>query len=425
MKTNKHWALYGSGLSMESDFIRSLLKGDGPGPFEGLKGKRGVLFSSFTLNQFIKEEAIHDDYSLSKEQHRSIRTFSSGEQKKALLNYLLSKNPEFLVLDNVFDMLDQASQVELISRLETLSQSIPMIQIFRVRDQILPFIHTVLRFQDDEVWFRGTSEAYRVKFQVPRIFNDDDSIPPALHEFVDLPNPLIRFSNIYVKYGDRCILNCIDWEIKQGGFWQLIGPNGSGKTTLLSMITGDNPKAYGQDLTLFGQKKGSGESIWDIKKKIGYLTPAMTNLFRGRHTLENMVISGLYDSIGLYNKPSYSEKGLANQWLNLIGLHHEKDKFFSKIPEEKQCMVLIARSMIKHPPLLILDEPTRGLGDDHIPVVTNLINKIAKESQTTIIYVSHQKEAGLRPTETYELIPGEQGSTGHIKSHVNSNKGKT
>lgn len=405
---------------MESDFIESLLKGDGPEPFKDLLGRRGVLFSSFTLNKFIKEEAIHDDYSLSKEQRRSIRTFSSGEQKKALLNHLLSKKADFIVLDNVFDMLDQASQVELISRLETLSQRMPMIQIFRIRDQILPFIHTVFRLQDDNEWFKGTRDTYQIKFPVTRIINDYDSIPPALNEFKELPNPLIRFSNIYVTYGDRCVLNCIDWEIKQGDFWQLAGPNGSGKTTLLNMITGDNPKAYGQDLILFGQKKGSGESIWDIKKKIGYVTPAMTTLFRGRHTVLHMVISGLYDSIGLYKQPSYAEKRLADQWINLIGLQDKKDTFFSKITEEQQCMVLIARSMIKHPPLLILDEPTHGLGDDHIPVVTNLINKIGEESQTTIIYVSHKKEEGLRPTHTYELIPGEKGSTGRIKNQVNS-----
>jgi len=400
---------------MESNFIRNLLKGVGPEPFKELKGKKGVLFSSFTLNQFIKEEAIHDDFSLSKEQHRSIRTFSSGEQKKALLNYLLSKNPDFFVLDNVFDMLDHASQVELVSRLNDLSQGIPMIQIFRVRDQILPFISTVLRLQEDKVWFTGNRNAYELRFPVPHIINDDDSIPPALHEFRKLEDPLIRFKNIYVTYGDRCILNGIDWEINQGDFWQLIGPNGSGKTTLLTMITGDNPKAYGQDLTLFGQKKGSGESIWDIKKKIGYVTPAMTTLFRGRHTVENMVISGLYDSIGLYKQPTFAEKKLANKWIDLIGLQDVKDKFFSKIPEEQRCMVLIARSMIKHPPLLILDEPTHGLGDVHIPVVTNLINKIAEESQTTLIYVSHKKEEGLNPTQTYTLIPGKDGSTGHRK----------
>lgn len=195
-----------------------------------------------------------------------------------------------------------------------------------------------------------------------------------------------------------------------------MGPNGSGKTTLLTMITGDNPKAYGQDLTIFGHKRGSGESIWDIKKKIGYVTPSMTTLFRGWNTVEKMVISGLVDSIGLYKKPSELQKQIAGEWIELIGLEDLRLSRFSSLSEVQQCMVLIARAMIKHPPLLILDEPAHGLDDVNAKLLCALINKIATEGQTTIIYVSHRKEPGLEAKQVFELVLCKDGSKGQ-ESH--------
>lgn len=417
VKQDKNWAIFGLGLSMDSIFIRNLLNGNAIEPFQDLNGKRGVLFSNFTLNQFIKEEVIHDDYKLSRKNHRSIRTFSSGEQKKALLDYLLSKNPDFIVLENVFDMLDQNSHLHLLARLESLSKKIRIIQIFRRKENMLPFINHVLSFQDGKILFSGTKEAYEDQFAKRIPFSMKGSIPSALVEFDTMDNPLIKFNNVSIKYGKSSILKDIHWKIKKGEFWHLKGPNGSGKTTLLTMITGDNPKAYGQDLTIFGRKKGTGESVWDIKAKIGYVTPAMTVLFRGKHTVENMIISGLYDSIGLYKWPGSMERKLANRWIELLDLTHLKDKWFSFISEQQQCMVLIARAMIKHPPLLILDEPSHGLDDDHSIVLTQLINKIASESQTAIIYVSHKKEEGLNPRLTFELTPEKGGSKGEVQNH--------
>lgn len=333
----------------------------------------------------------------------------------ALFNHLLSKNPDFLILDNAVDMLDQDAHTQLRLRLETLSERMTIIQIFRRKDEILPFIRHILYLQGDSVVVSGTMEAYRDLSKEIEPFSFNGEIPPASVEFEPMADPLVRFKNVSVEYGGKKILNNICWEIKKGDFWQLTGPNGSGKTTLLTMVTGDNPKAYGQDLLLFGRKKGSGESIWEIKEKIGYVTPSMTVLFNGNHTVKNMVVSGLYDSIGQYRKPSPFEEDLACQWIDLIGLTGLKKAWFADLSEEQQCMVLIARAMIKHPPLLILDEPTHGIGDHSVSVVTALINKIVKESRTTVVYVSHKKEKGLVASSIYELIPGKRGSEGSIQ----------
>ena len=215
-----------------------------------------------------------------------------------------------------------------------------------------------------------------------------------------------------VKYEERVIVKDINWTINAGEFWQLVGPNGSGKTTLLTMINGDNPKAYNQDLTLFGRKKGTGETVWSIKQKIGYLTPSMTDLFNTRHTLEQMIISGFTDSIGLYKEPSDIQIRLADEWLELIEMSQLKKRVFCQLSLGQQRLALVARAMVKHPPLLILDEAMSGLDDHNASVVTNLINKIASESKTAILYVSHRIEEGLLPEHIFELTPSESGSAG-------------
>ena len=180
------------------------------------------------------------------------------------------------------------------------------------------------------------------------------------------------------------------------------------------MIYGDNPKAYGADLFLFGHKKGSGESVWDLKEKMGYFTPSMTEHFKTNDTVEQMIISGLVDSVGLYLKPSDRQKQLAQSWLKVLDLLEKKEEKFYRLSQINQRLVLIARAMIKHPPLLILDEPSTGLDDYSASLMVALINKIAQESTTAIIYVSHRKEEGLNPKFTYGLIDTGNGSIGDI-----------
>ncbi|MDX1284209.1 MAG: ATP-binding cassette domain-containing protein [Draconibacterium sp.] len=412
MSEFKHCAIFAPGLSMQSTFIQNLLKGIVPEELKAIEGKRGVLFSTFTLEKFIKEEVLHDDYTLSEAQHRSIRTFSSGEQKKALLNYLIKTNPDFLLLDNVFDMLDIESQQLLQGKLFELSKNLSILQVVKRKDNLLPFIKNAVYIVNNKINFSGSVEEYLNQFRTDYFFAFEGALPPPISKEFLVENPLVQFKNVSVEYGDKPVVKNISWTISKSDFWQLKGPNGSGKTTLLTMITGDNPKAYGQDIVLFGRQRGSGESIWEIKKKIGYVTPSMTSIFRGWNTVEKMVISGLVDSIGLYKKPTELQRQLADEWIELIGLGEQKHTRFSTLSEVQQCMVLIARSMIKHPPLLILDEPSHGLDDFNASVLTALVNKIADEGNTTIIYVSHRNEPGLQPKQVYELFPGESGSIG-------------
>ncbi|MGB5665394.1 MAG: ATP-binding cassette domain-containing protein, partial [Maribacter sp.] len=241
------------------------------------------------------------------------------------------------------------------------------------------------------------------------------SIPPPLKQIEFNHKTLIELKKVNVSYEGKPILRDISWKIAKGEFWELSGKNGSGKTTILSMITGENPKGYGQDLFLFGQRKGSGESVWDIKKNIGYFTPSMTDKFTGYHSVEHMMISGIIDSIGLYVQPTEAQLRIAKEWLQLVGFWKIKDTLFHDLTMGQKRLVMTTRAMIKHPLLLILDEPTAGLDDESASLLVSLVNKIARESNTTIIFVSHRVERGLNPDFIYNLRMTDNGSIGAIQ----------
>ncbi len=411
----RHFAVFGTDLSLSSPFMRDLIQGNSPWYFPEIQGKKGALFSGVSLAGFMEEEMRHDRFDLTEQVHRSIRSLSGGEQKKALLNYILAGHPDFLVLDNPFDALDAASCAALREQLRQLSKRLIIIQVVKRRTDVLPFITHAVHFDGERVVFSGTVREYQKKYDKPPGAKLHGKVPAPSSHYSDIPDSLIKFDKVSVSYRDRPVLREISWEVRKGEFWELVGPNGAGKTTMLTMIIGDNPKAFGKDLFLFGRKKGTGETVWEIKEKIGYLTPAMMDLFHRRTSVEQMIISGMVDSIGLYRKAGGLQKELAGKWLYLLDLEKEARTPFSRLSQVQQRMVLVARAMVKHPPVLILDEPSNGLDDAAAAMLTTLINKMAQESETSIIYVSHRQEPGLQSHKVFELIPSATGSTGRIR----------
>ncbi|MEW4922663.1 ATP-binding cassette domain-containing protein [Algibacter sp. 2305UL17-15] len=401
----KHKAFYISNTTNKKELINSITSGEW---FEDLNTLKGAVFSEFILNTFIEEEIRHGHFDVQTATRNSLKNSSEGERKRALLNHILQSNPEYIVLDNVFDGLDLEAQSKIEDTLTELSKHILIIQITTRKRDLLAFIEDVFILEDGKPkLFVATEDADK---NTNNYFTND--LPKPYNIEREIHNPLIQLNNVSVSYGDKPIIKNISWEIKPGEFWQLIGPNGSGKSTILSLISGDNPKGYMADMTLFGIKKGSGETVWDIKKNIGFYTSEMLRGFKRRDTIESMIISGFVDSIGLYKYPTDRQISIAHEWLALLNMLNIKDKSFQFLSNGHKRLVLIARAMVKHPPLLILDEPTNGLDDADAKLFSELVNKIALESDTAIIYVSHRKEEFIKPDFVYELKPEETGSIG-------------
>lgn len=410
MKTTgkiRHWGILMDNTTPKVELIDKIFKAQQDGPFEALSNQKGALFSSLELHRLIDEEERHDIKLITQSTPQSLKSMSSGERKKALLAYILGDKPDFIILDNPFDNLDDTSQVDLVSKLEQISKKVSLILLITRKEDRLPFI-------DPCYVLRGNILAPILEPFTPRTKSTEKtfSIPRALHPYPYTENVLVDFKRVTISFGNRLILNNIDWTIRPGEFWQLIGKNGSGKSTLLSMITGENSKGYGQQLWLFGLQKGSGETIWEIKEKLGYYTPSMIDSFSGHHTVEHMLISGLYDSIGLYIYPTETEIQLAKEWLMVLGLSDHRSTYFHDLSMGQQRLIMTARAMIKHPLLLLLDEPTAGLDDESCSLLVALVNKISRESKTTIIFVSHRQEAELQPQYIFELQMTDRGSIG-------------
>jgi molybdate transport system ATP-binding protein len=408
MNNKPHWNLLLSDFINKNQLIKNLLSGNSTGELAVYNNLKGILFSDITIQLFIQKEEQYD--TLEAASNRKLRTFSAGEQKKEFLKYCLNQNPDYIILDNPFDHLDQASRKKLADSLEELEQSLGFIQLVNRSEDLLSFIENKAQITDDSFKLKPIDSSAS---DTPKTHTTQ--IPKPFHSFEDNTDILVKMDGISVSYNERPIVDSLFWTIKQGEFWQLIGPNGSGKSTILSMITGENPKGYGQELYLFGRKKGSGESVWDIKKNIGIFSTSMTQLFKRTQTLEQMILSGFFDSIGLYTQPTILQKQIAAQWLEVIGMSHLKNKSFHRLSLGQQRVVLIVRAVLKHPPLIILDEPLEGLDDNNSALVTDLINLLIQETNMTIIYVSHRIEQALKPKSVFELIPMKTGSIGKIK----------
>ncbi len=374
-----------------------------------LQSKHLYLYDKKHLDRFMDEEAIHDDTTFLQRYGQSLQSMSSGQQKIRFINYLLDQKPHSLILDNPLSHLDPENQKELIHLLEIRQNEVNLIFILNRSDWIPEYCSAFYNAFDTQFKSVSSRENFQKLYEIEeQSFN----LTPILKHHTDtVEEVLVDMKNITICYGDKKVLNDVHWTIKSGEFWELRGPNGSGKTTLLTMITGENPKAYGQDIHLFGFKKGSGESVWDIKKHIGYFTPSMTGFFKGYFTVKEMIIGGIKDSVGLYIKPSKLEEQLVSYWIDILGMRDKKDTYFVNLSIGEQCLVMTARAMVKNPKLLILDEPTAGLDQQSNELFMKLVNTIAKQHQTAIIYVSHKREVKLTADFVMELIPKSDGST--------------
>jgi molybdate transport system ATP-binding protein len=401
---SKHTAIYITNNDNKKALIEHIQTGKLLNETSNLKG---ALFSEITLNKFIEEEINHGRFDVVTSTKNSLQHSSEGERKAALLNFIISQKPEYIIVDNVFGNLDINAQIEIEKTLKTLSETIVIIQITNRKQDILPFIKNTYKLQNNTLVSVALNE-FQVKNTTHFVANLPESNTAINKQF----NPIIKFNNVSVAYAERPIISNINWEINAGEFWHLIGPNGSGKSTILSMIFGDNPKAYGQDIVLFGTKKGSGESVWDIKRNIGYFSFDMLRGFKRLDAIGNMILSGFFDTIGLYKTPTNQQIKIVHQWLHVLNMFEIRTQPFLSLSIGHQRLVLIARAMVKQPPLLILDEPTNGLDDTDAHLFSDLINKIAKETNTAILYVSHRKEENLKPEFIYQLTPTSNGSVG-------------
>jgi molybdate transport system ATP-binding protein len=328
---------------------------------------------------------------------RPLRFLSNGETRKTLIARALMRKPDLLILDEPFDGLDSASRERLETVLRDLIHSgLHLVLITHRRDEIVPEISHVLCVKDCRVLSQGekqevlTLETLEALYGPEHPDEEAHESPPAdsIHE----SETLIEFRNVSVRYGETLALRSLDWIMRRGENWAVLGPNGSGKTTLISLIYADNLQAYANDIRLFGKKRGSGESIWEIKQRIGHVSPHLQAGYRLDLRVFDVVVSGFFDSVGLYRRPTGEQQTAAAEWIERLGIADLRDRIFSQLSYGERRLVIIVRALVKNPQLLALDEPCQGLDPANRRQVLTMIDRIGFDTPTQILYVTHRTD---------------------------------
>lgn len=326
---------------------------------------------------------------------RPFKEISTGEARKVLIASALMNQPELLILDEPFSGLDIRARQDMLDLFNKLIGQGVQLLLFDFYNENLPkSIDHLVYLSEGRIVMEGPRKTITKSSQWQSYTTYQIQLPHHLpdcylYDHLDLSCPFVKTKNLEVAYNGKMVFKDLNWTFQNGEHWRISGPNGSGKSTLLSMISGDNPKAYGKDITLFGIKRGSGESIWDIKRHFGILSSSLHRDYRVSVTLLKAVVSGFYDSIGLYDKPTPSQWRIGKEWIELLGMKGQEQTPFSELSFGEQRRVLIVRAIVKLPLILLLDEPCLGLDNKNKALVLALIDYIAAHSQTHILFVSH------------------------------------
>ena len=364
---------------------------------------RDRLFGMFGLTELL------DKYIIS---------LSSGELRKFQLTRALLAMPRVLILDNPFIGLDSSTRAQLADLLGTLAGSLKlMIILVLPRLDILPsFITHIVPIEGLDVLPKVPVADFLASFSEPDCHSDFDchserskganplsslfSTQPSEHSAASALE-IIRLTNVTIRYGNRVILKDLNWTVHEGECWALTGENGSGKSTLLSLICADNPQSYACNIELFGHRRGTGESIWDIKKHIGYVSPEMHRAYLKNLPALDIVASGLFDTVGLFMHATDEQLEICRQWMEAFGIGGLADRPYLRLSSGEQRLCLLARAFVKDPDLLILDEPMHGLDQRRCILVKSVIDAFMRGSSSLPSAVQSQPHS---PRKTLVMV---------------------
>ena len=364
-------------------------------PFEiGHRGVRPEVFEE-KRRQFLNWMRLEPEL-LS----RKLLHLSNGEQRKLILVNALLHSPRLLVLDEPFGGLDvQTRQVlhNLLSQLMKLGM--PVFTLLGRPDELLEPVTHLLLLDEGRVVAEGTKEEMLDHPLARQLFREWVS-PSALKSPMPLPSakpeptankeePLVELEKVSFHIGEKIILDQIDWKIYPGENWLLLGPNGAGKTSLLSLIQGDHPLAYSLSIRVMGELYNSTRSLWQIRQKMGWLSPELHLHYPGGWTCRQVIASGFFHSVGLHTAPNPTQMERVEEWIVRWKLSSIADDDFGDVSLGDQRMILLARAVVNSPRLLILDEVCQGLDIFYRSRILESIDEAIVLTKAALIFVTH------------------------------------
>lgn len=357
-----------------------------------------------------QKQAVVNLFDLTSLLRRKAHQLSHGESRKVFLSRLLLRSPKLLILDDPFTGLDEAARQHFHNTLETLLKSQQFVVLFiTAREEEIPSgIDHILRVAEKRVVSQGPRSAHQPAetpaAESPPQLNNGPGESTTLVRMVEqyttalqqsFPanlQPIVQMEGVSIAYDGVDILKNISWTVQPGQRWALMGANGAGKSTLLSLILADHPQAYRNPITLFGMRRGSGESIWEIKQRIGWVAPELQIFYDPSISCRDVIASGFFDSIGLYHTCSPRQAAAAQDWAHAFNIQDLLNQPFDVLSTGQQRLILLCRALVKYPALLILDEPCQGLDIPQRSAFIGKLDQICKHVPVTMIYVTHLRE---------------------------------
>ena len=345
-----------------------------------------ILTGNDSLERRQYQQHLYDLFQFHSLLDKYVISLSSGELRKFQIIKTLLAAPTTLILDNPFIGLDAETRQQLKKLFLTLSKERNLtiyLVVARVED--------IPEYIDEIIWKTPETDFT----SSPTHLSDEKRQAILSHAQSSdylCSDEVVRMNDITIKYGEKTILSHLNWTVRKGDCWALCGQNGSGKSTLLSLICADNPQAYACDISLFGRKRGSGESIWEIKRHIGYVSPEMHRSYHHNIPVIQVMASGLKDTVGLYTRTNEAEREKCRWWMRIFGIEHLETRPFLSLSSGEQRLVLVARAFVKDPQLLILDEPLHGLDNKKRALVKDIIETYSEKPNKTLIMVTHYEE---------------------------------
>ncbi len=351
------------------------------------------------MDDSVDMEAIISMMQLERFIDTGFRILSTGERRRMMIARALAQAPDMLVLDEPFDGLDVDFTRHLDELIAGLSGKMPVVLIVNRLSQLGGQITHLAGLSQGELIIAGSRDEVEKsplwkQFQSTHVdVASLPGLPPGFEPYVpDAERPVVEMRDVKVGYHQKPIIDGLDWVIMPGENWKVSGPNGCGKSTLVNLVSGDHPQCYANEIYLFGKQRGQGESIWDIKRHMGLMSTALHQQYRVTVTVETVVLSGFFDSIGVYRQAKPWQRDLAAEWLEFLGMSAMKGELFQRLSFGQQRMLLIARALVKRPHLLILDEPCIGLDPANRALVVGLVERICANDLAQLLYISHEPE---------------------------------
>ena len=330
---------------------------------------------------------------------RKLLSLSNGELRRVLLARMWMEKPEWVYFNDLFGGLDPEYRAHLAGCVADLAKRPGLKVVVRLarEDELLPEIPAFVYADKTFTQYAGElpKTAATPKFKKAEL--KDYEIVSLIPQSVLASDPIAHTSSeilfdlkhVNVRFGDTDVLKDLNWTVRKGEHWAVMGENGAGKSTLLGMLTADHPQIYNNDITLLGERPGHGLNIWDHKAKLGFFSPEMALQYREDLSLLDVLCTGFTPNLCRAENITWEEKAKAREWLNYLGFEDMSISIRKISPIDKR-LVLMARAAIRPPKVLLLDEPTQGLKGEYREKLFHLLQLLSTE--TTIIMVSHYEE---------------------------------